>query len=346
MSIKLSRRDFLKFAGLGYLNLAFSPRISGTEDQESGITVRISTTSVSVFSEPSDKSKILYQLPRDSLVNVYYEITSENGPEWNPVWYRVWGGWIHSAYALKVNTILNPIIEKFPEKGQVAEVTVPYIQTFRYTQLQGWQPVYRLYTGSVHWIMGLDVGPDGEPWYRLKDELLKIEYFAPAPQLRPIPPEELSPLSPDVHPYKKWIEIILAHQTLIAYEENTEVLRSLVTSGRPDPYHLPGEPSTETPKGEFHIQNKMPSKHMGDGNVTSDPEAYELPGVPWVSFFEPITGVALHGTFWHNHFGIPGSHGCVNLPNDVAKFLYRWTTPVAPAENWVTGGYGTLVLVR
>lgn len=345
MSTRLSRRDLLKLAGLGFLNLAFRPLGIATSDQEFGTTVRISKTSISVYTRPSDKSKILFQLPRDSLVNVYYEVVSEDGPAWNPVWYRVWAGWIHSAYALKVATQFNPVQAVIPEKGQAAEVTVPFIQTMRYTKYTGWQPLYRLYHGSVHWIMALEEGPDGEPWYKVRDELLKIDYHAPATHLRPIPPEEFAPISPDVPIGSKWIEIILSRQELVAYENNQEVLRSKVTSGKPDTNKTPGE-TTETPKGEFHIQNKMPSKHMGDGNMTSDPEAYELLGVPWVSFFEPLTGVALHGTFWHNHFGIPGSHGCVNLPNDVAKFLYRWTTPVAPAENWVTGGYGTLVIVR
>ncbi len=68
---------------------------------------------------------------------------------------------------------------------------------------------------------------------------------------------------------------------------------------------------------------------MGDGNLTSDIEAYELPGVPWTSFFEPETGVAFHGTYWHNNFGIPMSHGCVNMRTHEAKWLFRWATPVS-----------------
>jgi hypothetical protein len=48
---------------------------------------------------------------------------------------------------------------------------------------------------------------------------------------------------------------------------------------------------------------------------------YDLPGVPWCSFFTG-TGVAIHGTYWHNDYGRPRSHGCVNLPSMDAKFIY------------------------
>jgi lipoprotein-anchoring transpeptidase ErfK/SrfK len=121
------------------------------------------------------------------------------------------------------------------------------------------------------------------------------------------------------------------------------VLERKISSGRP--YKPKNEISWNTPKGTFHIQSKMPSKHMGDGRITSDIEAYELPGVPWVCFFEPETGVATHGTYWHRNYGMTMSHGCVNMTPDDSKWIYRWTTPVAPADSWETRGYGTRVIV-
>jgi lipoprotein-anchoring transpeptidase ErfK/SrfK len=59
---------------------------------------------------------------------------------------------------------------------------------------------------------------------------------------------------------------------------------------------------------------------------------FDLPGVPWVTFFTS-TGVSFHGTYWHNDYGTPRSHGCVNLLPEDAKFLYRWTNPVVPADT-------------
>ena len=61
-----------------------------------------------------------------------------------------------------------------------------------------------------------------------------------------------------------------------------------------------------------------------------DDEAYNVPDVPWVMYFDDL-GDALHGTYWHNNFGTPMSNGCVNQPMDVAKFMYGWApigTPV------------------
>jgi len=89
----------------------------------------------------------------------------------------------------------------------------------------------------------------------------------------------------------------------------------------------------------------MPLRHMGNGNLTSDIEAYELPGVPWVCFFH-ITGVAIHGTYWHTDFGRPRSHGCVNVPTEDAQWIYRWSFPIAPSNEMMTIGYGTPIIVR
>ena len=66
---------------------------------------------------------------------------------------------------------------------------------------------------------------------------------------------------------------------------------------------------------------------MGSVQASGAPGSYTLPGVPWTSFFIFETGVAFHGTFWHNNFGIPMSHGCINMRNEDAKWLFRWVTP-------------------
>jgi len=105
-------------------------------------------------------------------------------------------------------------------------------------------------------------------------------------------------------------------------------------------------PSTETPRGEFDISIKTPVRHMGDGALTSDILAYELPGVPWSTFFTE-TGVAFHGTFWHDNYGGRMSHGCVNMRVEEALWLYRWTTPAYPNEpgKWHVIGFGTRIKV-
>src|SRR5215207_2486857 len=66
------------------------------------------------------------------------------------------------------------------------------------------------------------------------------------------------------------------------------------------------------------------------GRSLGDCVHYNVPDVPWVLYFTN-SGHALHGTYWHNNFGTPMSHGCINLPMDVAAWLYDWAplgTPV------------------
>ena len=80
-------------------------------------------------------------------------------------------------------------------------------------------------------------------------------------------------------------------------------------------------------------------------SASGAPGTYSLPGVPWTSFFIFETGVAFHGTFWHNNFGRRMSHGCVNMETTAAKWIYRWTTPTANARDWYRRGLGTLVII-
>lgn len=346
MNGPLTRRDFLKLSTLSLGSLAFRPLFALGEDPEADKIVRVAIHSVSIYSKPSDTSTILYQRSRDDLINVYDEIVSEDGPGYNPVWYKVWRGYVHRAHLQTVKIRLNPVIEAIPEEhGQLAEVTVPVTQTMRYLPYnKTWEPLYRLYYGSTHWVRGVDIGPDGAPWYRLHDELTEVQYHAPAMHFRLIPEAEFAPISPEVDPFKKRIEVSIANQSLKAYEGDTLVLDTTVSTGLPDRRTDPNLIPTNTPTGTFNVYSKMPSKHMGDGQLTNDIEAYELPGVPWTTFFAP-NGVALHGTYWHTNYGMTMSHGCVNLRPEEAKWIFRWTTPVCAPDTWEQTGYGTPVIV-
>ena len=81
-------------------------------------------------------------------------------------------------------------------------------------------------------------------------------------------------------------------------------------------------------------------RHMGDGRLTTDPAAYELPGVPWVSYFTG-NGVAFHGAYWHDNFGAPVSHGCINLsPADARSRLDSGAALVQVYTGLVYSGPG------
>ncbi|NPV56198.1 MAG: L,D-transpeptidase [Anaerolineae bacterium] len=344
---RYSRRDFLKLAALGLGSLAFRPFFDKADRIMTGQQVRIATDQVSIYSQPNDQSSILYTRFRDDLLNVYEEIKSDFGPEWNPVWYRVWRGYIHSARLQTVETRLNTYPSKLAAEKQLAEVTVPFTQSMRWTKYDGWTPLYRLYYQSIQWMIGIEEGPDGSPWYRIRDEADGgLNYFAPAEHLRLVTDEELAPISPDVPYEQKRIEVNLATQTLKAYEYDQVVMDTKISSGlptyRPDPNLIP----TDTPTGDFTIQSKYASKHMGDGRLTANYYDYELPGVPWCLFFAEH-GVAIHGTYWHTNFGVPMSHGCVNMRSEEAKWIYRWAYPVIDKEDDIYHvGLGTPVRVR
>jgi lipoprotein-anchoring transpeptidase ErfK/SrfK len=84
-----------------------------------------------------------------------------------------------------------------------------------------------------------------------------------------------------------------------------------------------GTSTYPTPPGDFAIYAKYPSVPMsGPG--------YYLPDVPHTMFF--YRGYALHGTYWHNNFGTPMSHGCINLSRADAAWLYSWA-PVGTLVN-------------
>lgn len=307
---------------------------------------RVAAPVVYLYEQASFKSPRIRQLERDDLFLIVETLTSPTGPTYNPTWYRTHkGAFVHSGRIQLIPFLPdNPVVTTIPENGILSEVTTPIALTYRYSSLDGWQPLYRLYYQSTHWVVGLDEGPDGQPWYRLRDTYPQVEYHTPARGIRIMAPDEYSPTGGDVPASEKRIQVDLETQTLTAYAGNQSVYSTRVSSGIHTENLDPGLLPTDTPRGIYRIQLKMPSRHMGDGKITSDYTSYELPGVPWVMVFQK-DGVALHGTYWHNNFGTPMSHGCVNLKNVDAQWLFRWTDPVFTPENWYVKGSGTLVQV-
>lgn len=355
----ISRREFLKMAGVvgglaasrlgaGWLKPPWPPELYRNLYSFKG---RVATRFIQSYRFPDFKSKKLARLPRDTILTLWEEILSPKGPAYNPRWYRTEGGFVHSGHIQRLDGVhFNAPVMALPEGGQLGEITVPVIQAQRRLRKNEWDPLYRLYYQSVHWVSSLEVGPDGEVWYGLIDDLLGIQYCVPAQAMRLIGADELSPISPDVPEEDKRIEVSLFDQTLTAYEKDQVVLHTQVSTGAPagslDLEDINDEDwiDPETPQGQYHISVKRPSRHMGDGRVTDDPNAYELIGVPWVSFFYK-TGVAFHGTYWHDNFGRKMSHGCVNMRTEEARWLYRWTLPAAGAQDKSVKGLGTLVRV-
>lgn len=119
----------------------------------------------------------------------------------------------------------------------------------------------------------------------------------------------------------KRIVVNLTEEMLYAYDGDELFLKEPVS---------PGLELTPTPRGQFSVFYKTPSRYMqGPIEGISDQE-YDLPGVPWNLYFTP-EGAVIHGAYWHDHFGKRWSHGCVNLFPKNAEKLYLWAdlgTPV------------------
>jgi hypothetical protein len=343
----LSRRDFLKLGGLGLSSLAFSPSFDSFINFDDSDLVRIAIKAVSVYSRPTDKSSIVSTWFRDELLRVYEEVTADE-PVNNPVWYRVWGGYIHRAHLQRVKVLYNETLKSLNlDEGlkRPVEVTVPFTEPWRTSKAYGWQKLgFRLYYGSVHLVEAIEDGPNGQPWYRINDDLAGLYHVNPL-HVRPITNEELAPITPEIPLEKKRIEVNLTMQTLAAYEYDKEVLKTTISSGLFNGPRGKDGLSTKTPQGEFRIMEKDPAKHMGNGNLFADMEDYELPGVPWTCFFT-TQGHAFHGTYWHENFGTPMSHGCINMRTEEAKWLFRWALPKHEIGRYTNRGYGTLVQIH
>lgn len=356
MKQKLSRRDFLKLSGLTLGGLAFSPFLPGLTDFDDSFVVRIATAEMPARKQPTDESQIQSTWYRDELVHVYEQVTGKD-PLHNPVWYRVWGGYLHRGRLQRVKTIYQTPLSNIPEGTRyLADISVPFTTPYRFSKIYGWEPMApALYYGSVHWVEAVEEGPEMADykgaWYRIFDELdSNVSYYAPAIHMRIFPPEYLEPISPDVPYEQKMIEVNISTQRLYAYEYGNVVFETNIASGVIGGRPLDGGLPTKTPDGKFSILDKVPAKHMGysyfgaqtTGNLLADADNYVLPGVPWTLFFTK-QGHAFHGTYWHENFGTPMSKGCINMRSDEANWLFRWAKPVSPPDAVATRGLGTVV---
>ncbi len=122
----------------------------------------------------------------------------------------------------------------------------------------------------------------------------------------------------------KKIEVDLSKQKLYAYENGQKIFDFLISSGT----------WNRTPTGEFKIWTKIKSQKMSGGSKELGTYFY-LPNVPYIMFFyndqvPKQMGYSTHGTYWHNQFGKPMSHGCINMISAEAKVLYEWADMDTP----------------
>lgn len=105
---------------------------------------------------------------------------------------------------------------------------------------------------------------------------------------------------------QRWLEIDLSRQRLFAWEGDKQVYAVVISTGKA---------ATPTPTGVFAIQTRYRTARMQGAD-------YDIPDVPYTMYF--YRGYAIHGAYWHNRFGTPVSHGCVNVAVDHARWFFNW----------------------
>jgi len=338
---QITRREFIKLVSAGTLAFALKDlRVNRALAADQPKQGRITWSGIPLYDATTFKANTIYNFRADEILNI--TAVDENGEAGNPytsVWYEIDGkGYTYSGWIQPVETNYQKPKFDIPEKGQVGEITVPYSITRKDPYVYG-DTAHRVYYGTTHWVTKTIVTRDEKSiWYQIYDSYLKKYFYVAAHDMRLVPNEELTQLSPEVPAEQKKIVVDLSTQLVTAFEGEKLVFSERCSSG---------VKGNDTPKGNFTTYHKGPSVHMtNEGDAVEEEIVYSLPGVPWCSFFTGA-GNAFHGTYWHNDYGRPRSHGCVNLPTLSAKWLYRWTQPVVPAdEDYLNApGMGTNVQI-
>lgn len=338
----ISRRSFLKLAALGLGSLSLNARSRAhflPEFPNASRLGRVAVGMVELKQRPDPESQTLGVLYEDAVRPWLREVAGDNYAYIfnNQRWVETPEGFIYGPYVQPVYNRPNQPVKDLPPSsrgaGMWVEVTVPYAEAVLDKQTpssNSWVEArmnegmpLRVYYGQTFWVDQIKTASSGGVLYRLNPNYyggVDMLWVA-AEALRPVTNEDLKPISPEVE--EKRVVIDLAHQMLSCYEGEREVYFCRVSTGAK--FDMYGNPVDKwaTPVGRHRITRKYISLQMSGGTTGA---GYDLPGISWTSIFA-TGGVAIHSTFWHNNYGDPVSHGCVNcLPED-SKWIFRWTTP-------------------
>jgi lipoprotein-anchoring transpeptidase ErfK/SrfK len=259
----------------------------------------------------------------------------------NQRWVETPEGFVYAPNFQPVRYLLNQPVTELPNTtlgpGMWVEVTIPYVDVAleREPSSNSWVddlieaglPV-RVYDSQVFWVDRVETGQSGRSFYHINPNFYGgvDMLWADARAFRPIPAEDLAPINPDVE--NKKVVVDVTHQALSCYEGDTEVFYCRVSTGAKFDMYGNVVDKWATPVGKHKVSRKFISLQMAGGTTGA---GYDLPGIGWTVIFA-TGGVAIHSTFWHNNFGDPMSHGCVNVAPDDAKWLFRWIQPAVSAD--------------
>jgi len=343
----LSRRNFIKLVGIGITGAGIKPISRFNDLVEFPSYDRLGRVCiigmVNIKAQPYEDSQTVGVLYEDSVIPWLREVVAKepNYNYFNQKWVETTDGYIYAANLQPVrnspNQAIDTLVPTTIGEGMWAEVTVPYadVSLVNNPSSNSWVRAridqglpLRVYYGQVYYIDQIKSDELGNIYYRANPNYYGgVDLFwVPAEAMNPISLEEIAPINHDVEDKK--IVVDVNKQTLSCYEGDTEVYYCRVSTGAKYDMYGNAVEKWSTPLGSFLISRKFISLQMS-GGTTGAP--YDLPGIGWVSIFA-TGGVAIHATVWHNDFGTPKSHGCVNtLPED-AKWIFRWGLPNVPYD--------------
>lgn len=328
----VSRRTVLKSIGLIGLSAAASRSGLKLARAESGVSrpalwngeplARISQAYQNARAEPNTDSEVTAELLRDEVLRVRRVVEGQWVFNNCNLWLETARGYVYAAFLQPVRFHLPQPPQADLGDGRWAQLIVPHSEAFEKPDpYDAEKSKGRVYYGSVYRVDQLVTGTDGLSWYRVR-EIYQTLYIR-ATHLRLIPEADLTPISPDVPVEEKQLRVNLTDQTVTAYEYGEAVWGTYASTG------IEGH---TTPEGIHYIWDKRISERMVASSASDDPDFYNLPGVPFVCYFSD-TWAATHGCYWHNDYGRPRSHGCVNLTPDAARWIWRWSTPYPPTNK-------------
>ncbi len=338
----ITRRDFFKLAALGLGGLAVRPwgeQLFELPDfPQTDRLGRAAKGTLEIKARPNPNSATVGVLYEDGVLPWLREVVGEELTYIfnNQKWVETPEGYVYCPFFQPVRNLPNEPLEKLPDSslgpGMWVEVTVPYIDAIleKEPSSNSWVKIkheaglpIRFYYSQVFWVDKLKTNESGNTLYRVNPNYYGgvDQLWADARAFCPITLEDCAPISPEVE--SKRILIDVNHQTLSCFEGDVEVYFCRVSTGAKFDQYGNVVDRWSTPIGSYKVTRKYVSLQMS-GGVTG--AGYDIPGIGWASIFA-TGGVAVHSTFWHNNFGDPMSHGCVNaLPKD-AQWIFRWTLP-------------------
>ena len=356
---RLTRRSILKLGTsfLGVLGLRPWIRLFNIPDFPQAERLgRVCEGKIEIKTKPDYDSQTVGILYEDAVVPWIKEVVGHWPWRNNQRWVETPDGYIWSPYLQPVTFTLSKPVESLKPMGDLAgmwvETCIPYVDAalengpprsawWRF-RLENGLP-YRFYYSQILWVDQIKTDESGVTWYRINERYGNPGdiFWARAEAFRQLSAEELIPINPEAEDKRVVVDVRWDVQTLSCLEENREVYFCRISSGKSEG----ATPLSPAYSNGYMIWRKLFSLHMG-GNTAAG--SWDVPAVGWTSLFHG-DGVAIHSTYWHNNYGEPMSHGCVNVAPEDAKWIFRWVNPAVSFETGdltISGEGGTRVIVN